>query len=242
MPMLPLSGERLLAACEQAHGESAMLRAITLLAAVLPECGREQVLQWPIAQRNRLLLQLHRISFGPSLDGYAACTQCGTGMELHLAVADVLDDIDESRVPTGLEWLEADQPRSMRQATSADLLAAAQAPSEAIAEERLLLRCMGMDESSAPTLPADAMQAARVRFEQLHAASQLHCVMHCPECDHEAAWELDPVHFVWREARRAAGRLLNDVHMLALNYGWSEADIVSMNPRRRETYLELLEA
>lgn len=240
--MLPLSGERLLAACEQAHGEPAVLRAITLLAAALPEYAREQLLQWPIAQRNRLLLQLHRISFGLSLEGYAACTQCGTGMELHLAVADVLEDIDENRLPARLEWLDADQPRSMRQATSADLLAAAQMPSDAMAEERLLLRCLGMDESSAPTLPPDAMQAARMRFEQLHAASQLHCVMHCPECDHEATWELDPAHFVWREAQHAAGRLLNDIHVLALNYGWSEADIAAMNPRRRETYLELLEA
>jgi hypothetical protein len=237
--MLPLSGERLLAACEQAQGEPAMLRAIALLAAVLPEYGREALLQCSIAQRNGLLLQLHRISFGHALACYAACTACGTAMELSLAVADVLDNIDESHAPASLEWLEGDQTRSLRQVTTADLLAVSQAPDDAEAEEQLLLRCLGMD---APVLSASTMQAARAHFEQLHAANELRCVLHCPQCGSETAYELDLEHFVWREAQHAARRLIADIHTLALGYGWREQDIAAMSAMRRQTYLELLDA
>lgn len=237
--MMPLSGERLLAACEQAQGEPAMLRAITLLAAVLPECGREALLQCSIAQRNALLLQLHRISFGHALQGYAECTACGTALELSLAVSDVLANIDESHMPASLDWLESDQTRSLRQVTTADLLAVAQAPDNAEAEEQLLLRCLGMD---APALSAGMMQSARTHFEQLHAANELRCVLHCPQCGGETAYELDPAHFVWRVAQHAARCLIGDIHALALGYSWREQDIAAMSAARRQTYLELLDA
>lgn len=235
--MLPLSGERLLTACEHAQSEPAVLRAITLLAAALPEHSRDDLLHQSLTERNRLLLQLHRISFGSSLDGYVACAQCGAAMELSLSVADVLAQIDESHAPASLPWLDGDQTRSMRAATTADLLAAAQAPDEAAAEEHLLLRCLGMDTVA---LTADSMQMARSHFEQLHAGGELRCALHCPDCSHAATYELDLAHFVWREALHTARRLLGDIHALALNYGWREQDIAAMSPVRREAYLELL--
>lgn len=32
--------------------------------------------------------------------------------------------------------------------------------------------------------------------------------------------------------------LLYDVHLLAQAYGWSEASILAMSPKRRQTYLD----
>lgn len=237
--MLPLTGERLLAACEQAQSEPAMLRAITLLGAALPEHSRDELLQRPLIERDRLLLQLHGISFGSALEGYAACAQCGAAMELSLTVAELLQQLDASRAPASLPWPDGDECRSMRAVTSADLLAAAYAPDEAAAEQQLLLRCLGMD-SAAPAWPADTMQRLRSHFEQLHAGGELHCVMHCPDCGHASSYELDLAHFLWREALHAARRLLGDIHALALNYGWREQDIAAMSPVRRDAYLELL--
>lgn len=237
--MLPLTGERLLAACEHAQNERAMLRAITLLGAALPEHSRDDLLQLPLAERNRLLLQLHFISFGSVLEGYAACAQCGASMELSLSVADVLQQLDESRAPACLPWRDGDECRSTRAVTTADLLAAAQASDDATAEQQLLLRCLGMDTCTA-ALPAHTMQQLRSQFEALHAGSDLRCTLHCPDCSQATAYELDLAHFIWREALHAARRLLGDIHALALHYGWREQDIAAMSPVRREAYLELL--
>jgi hypothetical protein len=43
-----------------------------------------------------------------------------------------------------------------------------------------------------------------------------------------------------RELDDRAGRSLHDVHILALHYHWSEADILRMPERRRAHYLALL--
>lgn len=240
--MQALSGERLLAACEQAQREYALLRPITLLAAASPEYERDRLLNLPMSQRNRLLLQLHRLSFGPSLDGYADCLQCGAGMELSLSIRELLERFGDDHSTTSIEWLDADQPRSLRQATTADLAASADVANVALAEEHLLRRCLGMDSSSQPALSPDAWHIARAHFDRLHADSELRCTLRCPECQHEAVWEFDPGDFVWLKAHHAARRLLADIHMLAMHYGWRESDIADMSAARREAYLELLSA
>jgi hypothetical protein len=36
--------------------------------------------------------------------------------------------------------------------------------------------------------------------------------------------------------------MLREVYLLAKNFGWQETDILNMNPRRRQIYLQLLGA
>ncbi|WP_233841172.1 hypothetical protein [Dyella sp. 2HG41-7] len=240
--MLTLSGERLLAACEQAQCEHALLRPIALLAATLPEYERDRLLNLPMSQRNRLLLQLHRISFGPTLDGYADCPQCGAGMELSLSIGELLESLSDDPTTTWIEWMDAAQPRSLRQVTTADLLASTYLADGALAEEHVLRRCLGMDSSSNQALSDESWQRARAFFDRLHADSELRCALLCPECQHEAMWDVDLGDFIWRKAHHAARRLVVDIHTLAMHYGWRESDIAGMSPARRDAYLELLSA
>lgn len=240
--MQALFGERLLTACEQAQGEHALLQAITLLAAALPECDRTELLQLPITQRNRLLLQLRQLSFGPVLDGYADCTRCGAAMEFSLLVADALTGMDETQATTSVEWTDHGIALHLRQATTADLLVSIDAPTTEQAEAQLISRCLGLKELIDDAAEVISLPSARVRFEQIHAASELHCTLRCPHCLEEATWDLDVTHYVWQEVRHAAHRLLTDIHTLALHYGWSESDIAKLSQPRRDAYLELLGA
>ena len=241
--MHPLTGERLLAACDRAEGEHALVRAISLLAAALPDVEAEQLLQLPLAERNRLLLQLHRLSYGTMLDGYATCTACGAAMEFSLPVAVALEGIDGTPSPT-IDWSEDGVPLQLRQVTTADLLATLQASSAEQAESTLLARCLEVDaERDAPAAATYAMRASvREHFERLHANSELRCNLRCPDCAHSERWELDLAHFIWLKTRHAAHRLLADIHTIALHYGWSEAAIANMSTPRRDAYLELLNA
>ena len=45
-----------------------------------------------------------------------------------------------------------------------------------------------------------------------------------------------------REVEAEAMRLLRDVHVLARQYGWREADIIAMSPLRRQMYVEMADA
>jgi hypothetical protein len=240
--MQALTGERLLLAHDQGQCEGALLRAIVLLEAAMPDTSREELLALPVAARDRLLLRLRQLSFGPTLDGYATCVQCGAAMEFSLAVAAALDGLDEARVPTSVDWLEDGDTMRLRQITSADLLAALRTGDDGRAEEWLLARSLGFYEINDEAAERAALPSVRAHFEQLHAATELRCTLSCPQCRSDASWSLDIAHFVWLEARHAARRLLADIHTLALQYGWDEPAIAAMSPRRREAYLELLGA
>ena len=51
---------------------------------------------------------------------------------------------------------------------------------------------------------------------------------------------LDVAAFFWTELNAWAVRLLREIHALASAYGWREADILALSPKRRDLYLELI--
>ena len=234
--IVPLAGMRLLAACEQSRRESTFSLAIGLLAAALPECNNSELLELTLAEFHRLLLHLQRISFGPVLEGYARCPRCDTSMEFSLGVEQALDMFRPAQLQA-VDWVENRVRMRLRPATVGDVLASVRLPTQELAEEHLLSRCLESEDGGEARSRLDA---ARARFEGLNAASELRCTLRCPHCGHEEKWDLDPPHFLWEQACHAARHLLADIHTLAFHYGWSEEAIAGMSPRRREAYLELL--
>jgi hypothetical protein len=49
------------------------------------------------------------------------------------------------------------------------------------------------------------------------------------------------VNFLWSEIDGFCRRSLHQVHRLALAYGWTEAQILSLSPTRRGYYLGLVQ-
>jgi hypothetical protein len=64
----------------------------------------------------------------------------------------------------------------------------------------------------------------------------------CPQCAHGWQSPLDIVTFLWSELHAWAIRMLREVHALASAYGWHEVEILTMTPRRRAAYLDLIGA
>jgi hypothetical protein len=64
----------------------------------------------------------------------------------------------------------------------------------------------------------------------------------CPNCGACFQESLDLASFLWAEVEDRARRMLREVHALASAYGWSEAQILSLGPARREIYLEMVQA
>jgi len=62
----------------------------------------------------------------------------------------------------------------------------------------------------------------------------------CPDCGHRWSVGFDILAYFWDEIEIEAQRLLGEVHLLASAYGWSEKVILSLSPRRRRTYLEMV--
>jgi hypothetical protein len=60
----------------------------------------------------------------------------------------------------------------------------------------------------------------------------------CPECGTAVEVYFDVEQFVLRELRDTAAEVIDDVHLLASHYGWSEAAIVALPRSRRTAYAE----
>jgi hypothetical protein len=202
----------------------------------MPEREMTELAAMPLAERNATLLRLHALTFGPTVEGFAVCAECGEQLEFAMDAEDMARTLRAAEPET---WVEADRQMGMRPANSSDLAASMEAASEDDAQALLLARTLGVEDT-------DLVRAKRTdwvdRFERLNASAEIRCVLPCAHCGARAALDFDVAGFVWREIQVAARRLMAEIHRLASAYGWSEKAVVRMSAARRAAYLEMLNA
>jgi hypothetical protein len=199
----------------------------------------EPVADWPLGRRNRALAQVRMLYFGPRLEGWTVCSQCGEKLEFEVDCG----AIAEAPLPeTGT--LVSASGGVYRLPTSRDLaLVAGEADPERAALQ-LLERCTvernvnGEGESPTPA----AIDQIAARMAEADPMAEIALGFDCPVCRHASHEVLDLAAFLWSEIDSRARRLLSEVHALAAAYGWTEAAILSMSDVRRATYLGMVEA
>jgi hypothetical protein len=93
---------------------------------------------------------------------------------------------------------------------------------------------------TAAELPAEVVQEISSRMSQADPQAEIDLTLECPGCSHRWSEPFDIASFLWTELSTWASRTLFDVHQLAAAYGWSEAESLSLSPRRRGFYLEMI--
>jgi hypothetical protein len=160
----------------------------------------------------------------------------------------LLDDLKSDGPPrdatlllsTARYWIRFRLPNS------SDLLAVERECANPDQAVRVLLeRCVVEAREGGAPLPPGRMAPPAV--ELVEAAMQandpqadIQLSLSCPVC--ELGWQetFDIAGHLWEELDDWACRFLRDVHLLASTYGWCEADILAVNPRRRRAYLDLI--
>ena len=232
----PLTGEDEAFLLEDAEGLSPAARTTALLARCLERLGPEEVVDGDAVRaltagdREALLLELRRLSFGERLECVLTCPDpaCGEAMELELRAGDLLlAPYAEARPEYEAEGVRFRLP------TGADLEAAAVAARDGVeAGMRLVLeRCVLAGE---PGEHIDALMA------ELDPQADIELELVCPACDHAFAVAFDSGDFLAREVGRDSGSLLREIHLLGLHYHWPESELMAMTPSRRRRYLNHL--
>lgn len=196
-----------------------------------------------VGRRNLLLLAERRRHFGDRLDAEADCPSCGERLELGLGIGELLAGAgagpEEGVAETGGHTV------TFRVPTCGDLEAAAATGDPATAVATLLERCViearGPSGPLAATdLPAPVLAAVEEAMAAADPFAHLSVAAGCAVCGEPIALWLEPGHLYWTELVARARRLMGEVHRLATAYGWSEHDILAMDPVRRAGYLELV--
>lgn len=216
-------------------------RADTLLALTRPGLPPADL---PLGERDAQLLELRELLFGSELDGAADCTRCGETLEFALSTQSLGAQRPET-TDEPLELRESGCEIRFRVPTAHDLADAAATGDVARARAVLLERCIASasldGQATAPAkLPAAVVVAVAERMAEADPLADVRVALTCPACGHEWTAALDVAAWVWSEVEAWAHRTVLDVHSLASAYGWSEAEILALGPRR-ELYLELVE-
>ncbi|MBK5124386.1 hypothetical protein IQ288_31615 [Burkholderia sp. R-69980] len=248
--MRQLQGQDLLLAWERGTAPSrvpALHRALAMLEAACPEYSRDALAALTVTARDRMLLQLRELSFGPRLDCCFDCLQCGETLEFSASTYALLA-AGEREMQASVEAGAAQVPfagyrLTLREASTDDVEIAASAADDAAALRMLAERCVQVEDDEGQCVAAQAWSPALLdhaigRLEQLHDALLMVLKFDCPACGCHDAQPFDAAAFVWNEVSHRAQQLLDDVHALAWTYGWSEAAILGMHARRRQAYLE----
>ena len=242
--MRPLYAHDLLEIWEAGQDRHPVDRALILLGTAYPELAWDELTGLSVGARDARLLSVREQVFGTRLDGFVECPQCAEGLQFGVAVADLRVQPADEAGEQPLELVTEDFSLRFRLPNSRDLGAAAAREDPAAARDLLVQRCVlratrkGLPLAT-DALPVEVVSALAKRLSELDPQAELRLDLLCPACDHRWEAYFDIVAFLWGELAAYARRLLREVHVLALAYGWREADILSMSPLRRRSYIEM---
>jgi hypothetical protein len=255
--MRDLSAAELLTAWDRALGQSPTRQALVLLAAVYPEHSMEQLAQWSVGQRDAGLLTLRERLFGSQLNGMTICPQCRQRIELAFNVSDIRVEPTMSdpivRVDEVMTLTAEGYRVQFRLPNTLDLEALETSADVNQIREQLFHRCIksvvregaergdGEPVDNLTPLPMTLVDAIAERMAEADAQADARLALNCPDCNHEWFATFDIATYLAGEIHSWAKYLLREIHSLARAYSWREADILTMTPRRRRAYLELLE-
>jgi len=243
--MSALSAAQILSVWDAGRHQHPLDRALTLLAAGQPDRPRSELAALPIGERDRGLLAVRAQTLGPVVELLSVCPGCGGKVEFDFDTAD-LQVSPGTATGTTAEIEFAGRAWRFRLPTSVDLAGISGIPDEKSALQRLAGKCLVSETpGDAPVVPewsAAALELLQQRMGELDPQAEITLDLLCPACAHRWHETLDIADFFWRELAAQSRQLLHDVDLLARTYGWSESEILSLSPARRQAYLELADA
>lgn len=234
--MRTLDAAEMLDAWEASLAAPAHERATALLARATDD-DRESLDALPVGAWDALLLELREREFGTHMECETRCPACAERLEFRLDTSALRVDAEAPAAGSHRAALEG-ATVTFRVPTVGDLAACADAAEPEEAARALLARCVERIDPEHVALD-DAKQAAlAARMAELDPQADVPIALVCPACAHAWTEPFDAAAFVAREVDGWAHHVLDEVHVLATRYGWSERDVLALSPARRRYYVE----
>ena len=256
--MRDLVADQLMALMEAGSGRADTDRAQLMLAWGYPERSWKDIAALPIGVRDTLLFTLRQLLFGNKSKLSCHCPQCQANFEFDADISDILavtEDVDNAAVglpgvsTEGLKVKVGSGYLYLRPLNGRDLSELPGQLGEDDAVRFLLARAIisahnSKGKSVAVPPPGDIkeswIKASAKALAKLDPLSVVAFGISCADCNHEWRVFFDAGQLLWRELTAENAATLEEIHLLAKNYGWHEADIVAIPQARRRAYANKL--
>lgn len=193
---------------------------------------------WSLGRREAALLELRQVLFGDEMESLAACPECGELLEFTLQVGELLAAAPANDETSAvLSVVASGISGAFRLPTTEDLAAAAAVTQDG-RRHWLLSRCA--IDLTAPDggWPGEFVAVASAKMATADPLGDVNLSLSCSACGTPWSAVFDTGAFLWAELCAWATRLMSEIHLLAMSYGWTEGEIISLPPHRREYYLD----
>ncbi len=204
-----------------------------------PGAGRDDIRALSIGDRERLLLALFALSFGPTPELSAVCGQCRERLELPVDVTGLIvppsgDARLEHAEHVGGAQVRFRLPTGEDQEAVAELAMADPEAAALLLLQRCLIDASGVDATFLRNWMAERLVALDPQAETIVEAD-------CPACGAPARLLVDAGPLLFAQVA-GMQRLMAEVDQIARVYHWSESAILTLPAARRRRYLELIDA
>ena len=224
--------------------KSPIEKSLLLLAYAYPEYNLQEIAAFSIGDRDARLLNIREKLFGQVLQNSAVCPQCGQKIEWETALDSLrLQEIRETGGNKRIDLTFGEHQISFRLPNSADILHLMTDDGSDIQANALMGRCIINTPSQfkhVENFPEDLKDTIVQKMEESDPQADVVMNISCPECRHSWNMVFDIMHYLWLEINECVIKLIQDIYLLAGNFGWAENDILDMSRFRRNMYINMI--
>ncbi|MEZ5082213.1 MAG: hypothetical protein R2750_01980 [Bacteroidales bacterium] len=246
--MRPLTSSELLTEWEQGLNQPLLHKTFALLQTASPELNTADIAKLSIGNRDARLFKLREWMFGSRFRNMAECPECSERVEWETRMTELNLLLKENSKTANEFNLEKDGYNiQFRLPNSDDIISVVSNNTKNQDPTRLLNLCVLKSKFKNrkvkfENLPENILQDLTSRIEELDPMADIRMKISCPNCSHEWESRFDIISYLWAEIDNWAKRMLQDIFSLARAFGWSEKEILEMNPMRRNIYVEMVRA
>lgn len=199
-----------------------------------------------IGQRDVRLLWLREWMFGSKLHNTAICPNCNQKVEWENDVKDFkLQSISDAKYLHRYELRADEFVIGYRLPVSKDMLQLKKSNTKEENVKTILHQCIldvvkNNNNCNVEDLPGYVLEAIEQEIGNQEAQADISISLNCPACSYNWQSNFDIQNYLWVEINAWAQSILQEVYVLAKNFGWSEESILSMTPQKRQLYLQMI--
>lgn len=190
-----------------------------------------------ICDCDRLMGAIYQREFGDDIKGTSICTVCNEPFDLSFSLSQLMQDLhassyEKAKGPDESGTYTLSDGSRFRLPTVADQHAVAgMDPGQATAAiiERCVVEGAVQDES-----------LLQQTMAEVGATADLDLDAGCPHCGGEQSVHFDIQRYLLRTLSDERKFLYREIHTLAVMYGWSHHEILSLSREERRTYVHLI--